>query len=86
MELMPHTQSLAGRGKTRSEWNCYAIFDCPQCKQADMPLGIYSMSNGEEYITNYWCLNCKQTFQERPEITGWCSLLDLEECEWDHEL
>jgi len=84
--MMNHTQSLTGRLKSQSDYYCYPVVDCPECKETDVPYGVFSSSNSEEYITHYYCLNCKHSTLQKPEIKGWITLLDLEECGWDSEL
>ena len=81
----PHL-SLSGRLRDRDEEHIFPIVNCTECKLADAPYSISVLSNGEEFITRWWCLNCKHSTLERPEIRGWVSLQALEECNWETEL
>ena len=84
--MMPYTQSLTGRLKSQSEYYNFPVVDCPVCKEVDMPYGVFPTFNGIEYITYWWCLNCKYSTLERPEVKGYVALVDVEECGWETEL
>ena len=81
----PHG-SLAGRLKERDAEHIFPVVDCPKCGMIDAPYGISCLPGGEEFITRWYCLNCSHSTLERPKIKGWCSLLDLENTNWDSEL
>ena len=85
MTLTPH-ESLTGRLKERDTEHIFPVVDCLDCGMIDAPYGISCLPGGGEFITRWYCLNCSHVTALRPEIKGWCSILDLEECGWESEL
>lgn len=72
--------------RDRDDLHIFPVVDCPKCKLIAAPYGISVLSNGIEYITRWYCLNCGHSVLERPDIKGWVSLVDIEEANWETEL
>ena len=81
----PHL-SLSGKLRDRDEEHLFPVVDCNECSMTNAPYSISVITDGYEWITRWWCLNCSHVTLTRPEIKGWVGIIDLEECGWDSEL
>ena len=78
-------KSLSSRMKPiQDEEYCFPVYDCTNCRKKNVPFNEY-WTDREPFIKFIYCLNCLQT-TEIIKPSGYVSMIDLEEMEWDTEL
>jgi len=64
----------------------YPIADCPHCGTKGVPFNIWWHNTDDGYVKSVYCLNCHEDSNTLVNLSGYASMIELEDMEWDTEL